>query len=557
VAFKLAEAYVQFSQRGLSGVQSMISGVGSGFGGAMGMAGKFAAGLGAIGIGVSAGGMLKLAADAEAAEVKFKVLLKSGDAAKQMVKDIDKAAASTPFEKMEISQATQTFMAMTGAGAASLDQVMKLGDIAALTGTPLVELSETYAKMVSSGRVMTEDLNQLSGRGIPIIKQLAAQFGVSEAAVRDMASEGKISAADLDAAFTAMTSAGGDFEGGMAQLSQTTAGRFSTLKDNVTAQLTMIGTAMLPIANDLMSGVSTAIETHQQSITDSLSWVSDNVGFVWNNVGDIFTIASGDIAVVMYNLVESIKTTGVNVVEIGTWMAENWQTILQDMSNLTGTMLTNIGTNLSAFLAAVKSWLAGDGFNFEFTDLTEGFERQSPELKLTAGEYIESTPERDAALANIAAREQKRLDDAAAKQAESQKEASKDGLAEVVASNDAKQKEQDKAAQKSAEAAKLQTGTMDAIWSAARDSIWSAFTAKPEEPLMGPINEDAAPALRAQGPTAAASRSSLPAGIDNQMQAIAEHSARQTTFQGRLVEISELMLTALKTPGNSKVAVLG
>lgn len=63
-----------------------------------------------------------------------------------------------------------------------------------------------------------------------------------------------------------------------------------------------------------------------------------------------------------------------------TWFVDNWREIFTDIFNFTGTVLTNLGKNIWSLLEAVAGWLSGDGFNWEWTGLTEGFRSAVKEL---------------------------------------------------------------------------------------------------------------------------------------------------------------------------------
>lgn len=62
------------------------------------------------------------------------------------------------------------------------------------------------------------------------------------------------------------------------------------------------------------------------------------------------------------------------------WFADNWSEILTDVMNFTGTVFENMGKNIAGFFTAIYSWFKGDGFNFEWTGLTEGFASTIKEL---------------------------------------------------------------------------------------------------------------------------------------------------------------------------------
>lgn len=55
------------------------------------------------------------------------------------------------------------------------------------------------------------------------------------------------------------------------------------------------------------------------------------------------------------------------------WFADHWKEIFTDLFQGTKAIFVNLGKNIYDFFAAVVSWMKGDGFNFEWTGLTEGF----------------------------------------------------------------------------------------------------------------------------------------------------------------------------------------
>jgi hypothetical protein len=63
-----------------------------------------------------------------------------------------------------------------------------------------------------------------------------------------------------------------------------------------------------------------------------------------------------------------------------TWFWENWRDIFQTIWDFTKTVVSNMYENLVNFFSAVMSWIHGDGFDFEWTSLTDGFESSIKEL---------------------------------------------------------------------------------------------------------------------------------------------------------------------------------
>lgn len=76
-----------------------------------------------------------------------------------------------------------------------LERTLKLtANSAALARVGLDEMGSILTKVWTSGRVQTDELNQLADRGIPIWQKLAESYGVSATELRDMVSAGKVDA---------------------------------------------------------------------------------------------------------------------------------------------------------------------------------------------------------------------------------------------------------------------------------------------------------------------------------------------------------------------------
>lgn len=226
--------------------------------------------LGVVGIARQVGSTLgelfstgfKLAMDFETAEVAFGVLLGGADKAKATLKDLSDFAASTPFEFPELQGAARSLLAFGTAQNELIPAMRKVGDIASAINQPIGQIAEIYGKARVQGRLFMEDINQLTGRGIPVIQELAKQFGVAESEVRQLVSSGQVGFANLDQAFTSLTSTGGKFAGMMERQSHTIAGLWSSVKDNFNTLL-----------RDMAQPVVLAI---QPKLEEVLKWMSAN-----------------------------------------------------------------------------------------------------------------------------------------------------------------------------------------------------------------------------------------------------------------------------------------
>lgn len=261
---KAGQAYVSVLSddtpliRGLRGLESQFKGFGQrigAIGGQVATVGAGITGLGAAGL-AALGWPLSLAAEMETAQTQFTTLLKDADAAKTLLGELQQFAASTPFQFPELADAGRKLLAFGSAAGDVQGELKRIGDISAGIGAPIGEIAEIYGKARVNGRLFADDINQLTGRGIPVIQELAKQFGVTDQEVKQLVEDGAISFANLERAFIDLTSTAGQFGGGMQALSQTFGGQMSTLRDNILAAFRPFGEALLPAAKAAVGAIS-------------------------------------------------------------------------------------------------------------------------------------------------------------------------------------------------------------------------------------------------------------------------------------------------------------
>ena len=203
----------------------------------------------------------------ETSAIKWETLLGTQDKANKMLKDIEKFAATTPFEKMGVeAMATQLHNAGFK-GQDLFNQLTKFGDLAGAFGVQsdsLQEMVRQYSQVKQAGLAYTEDLNILQDRGIPIYKALAEELNINTADVKKWASEGKISADIYQAALDNLAK---DVEGGMAKQSQSFEGLKSTVKDTFDQITGILSKPIFEFLKEQLQNVLPLLE----SITTSLS----------------------------------------------------------------------------------------------------------------------------------------------------------------------------------------------------------------------------------------------------------------------------------------------
>ena len=215
-----------------------------------GLAGAAAGAAAAFSFGDAIVAGVQLNAEYERVKTSLTVLLKDAEKADALLGKLNQFAAETPFQTDEINRAATSLLAFGESEQTVIDRLREIGTLSAGTGKDFNELTSIYGKARVAGVLYAEDINQLVEAGIPIIQEFAKQMGVSESQVKKLASEGKVGFAQLQAAFTNLTTGNGQFAGLLEAQSKTLGGQISTLRDNAN-QLLRVLTSYLGIPDAL------------------------------------------------------------------------------------------------------------------------------------------------------------------------------------------------------------------------------------------------------------------------------------------------------------------
>ena len=304
----------------------------------------------AVGIGSLAKNAFQLASALEQTTIQFEQFTGSAEAASRTLKDIDDFAASTPFQFQELADSGRQLLAFNIESEKLLPTLRRIGDIAAGTGNRVSELAEIYGKARVQGRLFGEDINQLTGRGIPIIGELAKQFGVAESEIKKLVAEGKVGFPAIEKAFISLTSAGGKFAGLTQRLSESTSGRLSTLRDNFSKLLRTAGEKALPLIADAADTLTKSIQRVFFGMKDveGGSQALDNV--LTNVLGTfekIVTIGKGVIEV-LKGIATALAAPFKFLDSTGTSVKEFESELSQAAQNLESAVFANLQNRLKA-----------------------------------------------------------------------------------------------------------------------------------------------------------------------------------------------------------------
>ena len=222
----------------------------------------------AFGVGLSAKEFIaqsvQIRGEFQKLEVAFTTMLGSTEKADALMQQLVRTAATTPFDLQGVANGAKSLLAYGVAAEDVNKTLVRLGDIAAGLSIPLGDLVYLYGTTMAQGRLYTADLNQFTGRGIPMIGELAKQFGVAESEVKSLVEAGKVGFPEVQKVIESLTNEGGKFGGLMEAQSKTIAGQISNIEDSISQMFNNIGKANEGIINSALGVVSDLVENYEQ-----------------------------------------------------------------------------------------------------------------------------------------------------------------------------------------------------------------------------------------------------------------------------------------------------
>ncbi len=205
-----------------------------------------------------AGESVKAAEAFKKTQIAFQAFLGDTANADEVIQSLNRFAATNGLVEESVQQSAKSLLAF-GVPLPDLENRLKqIADIAAGTGKDFGELTTIFGKARVAGVLYAEDINQLVDAGVPIISEFAKVLGTSEANVKKLASEGKVSFSALEQAFDNLTTGGGKFADLAAKTAEVT-GSAARASAQWAAILREVGALLVPIKNgflDVFSGLA-------------------------------------------------------------------------------------------------------------------------------------------------------------------------------------------------------------------------------------------------------------------------------------------------------------
>ena len=177
----------------------------------------------------------------QAIEIALSTILGSEEKAMGLVAQLKDTAAKTPFDMKGVASGAKMLLAYGESADTVNDTLIKLGNIAAGLSQPLGDIVYLYGTTMTQGRLYTQDLNQFTGRGIPMIRELAKEFGVAESEVKKLVEEGKVGFPEVQRVVENLTNETGMFYNLMERQRAAVTGKISNLEDAWASALDEMG----------------------------------------------------------------------------------------------------------------------------------------------------------------------------------------------------------------------------------------------------------------------------------------------------------------------------
>lgn len=188
----------------------------------------------------------KLGMEAEKTATAFRGLAGSEEVSGKLLRQLNKYADDTVWNRPEIQEAAKTMMGYGISTETVYEDLKMLGDVAMGDKNKLQSLALVFSQISSNAKLNGEDLNQLINAGYNPLLDISALTGKSVATLREEMSKGAISADLVRQAFQRATGPGGKFYDMIERMANSTPGAFDQLKGKFSAGLLKIYDAIQP-----------------------------------------------------------------------------------------------------------------------------------------------------------------------------------------------------------------------------------------------------------------------------------------------------------------------
>lgn len=344
-----------------------------------GLAGQFTASFAAIGGAIAAvkgafaffSNIPAQAARIEDLRVTFTQMTGDAEQAGQILDDLWHDAANGAVGLEEMAATAKPLLNVFSDSASIREWSRRFADIATGSGVAADQLSKVFSRAMAIGKIDSRAIDTLARQGIPIYQELAAVIGTTTEAVQAMVKKGLVSADQYAAAFRRMTDEGGKYYNLSSQLSNTSAGSWGTMLENINRVAAKLGEPINEAFTPVLQSIAVALEESLPAVQafagsfgSAFSGVVAVISPIVSGIGELVSVLGGAETVVaaaaaaLLMFVGNTKAATTNTVSFRAQLTTLGNTIkgLSFSSFVTGfrTALSGLKSAMTATLTGLK-----------------------------------------------------------------------------------------------------------------------------------------------------------------------------------------------------------
>lgn len=273
-----------------------------------GLAGQFTASFAAIGGAIAAvkgafaffSNIPAQAARIEDLRVTFTQMTGDAEQAGQILDDLWHDAANGAVGLEEMAATAKPLLNVFSDSASIREWSRRFADIATGSGVAADQLSKVFSRAMAIGKIDSRAIDTLARQGIPIYQELAAVIGTTTEAVQVMVKKGLVSADQYAAAFRRMTDEGGKYYNLSSQLSNTSAGSWGTMLENINRVAAKLGEPINEAFTPVLQSIAVALEeslpavqSFAGSFGSAFSGVVEVISPIVSGIGELVSVLGG------------------------------------------------------------------------------------------------------------------------------------------------------------------------------------------------------------------------------------------------------------------------
>lgn len=342
-----------------------------------GLAGQFTASFAAIGGAIAAvkgafaffSNIPAQAARIEDLRVTFTQMTGDAEQAGQILDDLWHDAANGAVGLEEMAATAKPLLNVFSDSSSIREWSRRFADIATGSGVAADQLSKVFSRAMAIGKIDSRAIDTLARQGIPIYQELAAVIGTTTEAVQAMVKKGLVSADQYAAAFRRMTDEGGKYYNLSSQLSNTSAGSWGTMLENINRVAAKLGEPINEAFTPVLQSIAVALEESLPAVQafagsfgSAFSGVVEVISPIVSGIGELVSVLGGAetvIAAAAASLLMYVGNTKTAVTSTVSFRAQ-LTTLGNTIKGLSfSSFVTGFRTALSGLKSAMTATLTG------------------------------------------------------------------------------------------------------------------------------------------------------------------------------------------------------